>query len=346
MKYFNALLIVLIILIPVHGVYVLRNSAFFKPTYVTTHLKEKSIDYVVLGSSRGLTTLDTKVLDSVWGTNGFNASLDGQNILGGVMMLEHLLANNTKFRACILSLDIGDVGKGFDQPSSNSYRWISYINSGYISKYFKEFNDTPSKLISTSRIWPGFGFWYNNKKLVPAYLFSLYNNKARNKYDSLGNFSYPVRSNASKTLKKKEGKIHLELKGLAFEKIKTICEENNIQLIVYVAPYYGKKITFSESDILVNHSALFLDADSLFYDDIHVNSQGRYLASLKLADSLKELVLSYQNVELDNEWTEYETYRKRHIQLNKPDPLICPKCQLIMTKMDKITIAKHLIDDP
>ena len=290
MKYFNALLIVLIILIPVHGVYVLRNSAFFKPNYVTTHFKEKSIDYVVLGSSRGLTTLDTKVLDSIWGTNGFNASLDGQNILGGVMMLEHLLANNTKFSACILSLDIGDVGKGFDQPSTNSYRWISYINSGYISKYFKQFNDTPSKLISASRIWPGFGFWYNNKKLVPAYLFSLYNKKARNKFDSSGNFSYPGMSNAAKTLNKKDEKIFLELEGRAYQRIKTICQDNNIQLMVYVAPYFSNQIVFSKSDTLVNHSALFSDTDSLFYDDIHVNSQGRYLASLKLADSLKNLV--------------------------------------------------------
>ena len=97
MKYFNALLIVVIILVPVHGVHVLRNSAFFKPNYVT-HLNEKNIDYVILGSSRGLTTLDTKVLDSVWGTKGFNASLDGQNILGSVMMLEHLLANNYKLK--------------------------------------------------------------------------------------------------------------------------------------------------------------------------------------------------------------------------------------------------------
>ena len=288
MKYFNALLIVIIILIPVHGVYVLRNSAFFKPNYVT-QLNEKSIDYVVLGSSRGLTTLDTKVLDSVWGTKGFNASLDGQNILGSVMMLEHLLANNYKFKTCILSLDTGDVCKGFDQPSTNSYRWISYINNSYISKYFKEFDDTPSKLISASRIWPGFGFWYNNKKLVPAYLFSMYNNKARNKFDSSGNFSYPVMSNATKTLKTQDKITLLDLEGPAYQRIKTICEDNYIQLIVYVAPYYGNEITFSESDILVNHSTIFSGADSLFYDDIHVNSQGRFLASLKLADHLKEL---------------------------------------------------------
>jgi len=297
MKYFNALVIVLIVLIPVHGVYVLRNSAFFKPNYVTTHLKEKSIDYVVLGSSRGLTTLDTKVLDSVWGTNGFNASLDGQNILGGVMMLEHLLANNTKFRVCILSLDIGDVGKGFDQPSSNSYRWITSINNRYISNYFSAFDDTSSKLISASRFWPGFGFWYNNKKLVPAYLFSLYNNKARNKFDASGNFSYPALSIATKTLKKKEGEKHLELKGLALEKIKTICEENNIQLLIYVAPYYGNKIAFSKSDILVNHSSLFFGADSLFYDDIHVNTLGRSLATLKFADSINGFDLFQPNKE-------------------------------------------------
>ena len=57
----------------------LSKSSFYKPSFVKNGVVNNSFDYVVLGSSTGLTTLDTKLIDSVTGMKGLNISMDDIN---------------------------------------------------------------------------------------------------------------------------------------------------------------------------------------------------------------------------------------------------------------------------
>lgn len=52
------------------------------------------------------------------------------------------------------------------------------------------------------------------------------------------------------------------------------------------------------------------------------------------------------NSELDpNDWTEFSTVRKLDIQNGKPDPLLCPKCQTLMTENEICFPYKIFIND-
>lgn len=76
-----------------------------------------------------------------------------------------------------------------------------------------------------------------------------------------------------------------------------------------------------------------------------VRYSGAYTSHFKKYIPEFELKYSYEEVELTEEWGEFETYRKRQIQFNKRDPLICPKCNNRMSKMTKEQIRKNYYDD-
>ncbi len=58
------------------SLYFMGKSSLYKPEYLTNRVKETQFDYVVLGSSTGLTTLNTSLIDSLSGKKGFNISID------------------------------------------------------------------------------------------------------------------------------------------------------------------------------------------------------------------------------------------------------------------------------
>ena len=290
MKGFNYLIIFILIFIPFHAVHVLNKSSFFKTNYVE-QLSGSSFDYIILGSSRSLTSLNTNQIDSLLSLNGFNASLDDQNIVGSAMMLEHLLANDIEFKVCVLSLDNGDYERGLDIASANSYRWFSLVKRKYIAEYYERFDDLSSKVMVASKIWPGFAFWHNNKKLVPAYLLSYLNERYHHKYDQRGNFSYPVLSGKRLSGRHSKKIMLVGKSGAAIQRIQSICAENEIDLIVYIPPYLDAELELSQSGNIINHSSLFFGADSLFYDRTHVNSVGRKLTSDHFAFDLSRFGL-------------------------------------------------------
>lgn len=67
-----------------------------------------------------------------------------------------------------------------------------------------------------------------------------------------------------------------------------------------------------------------------------------YLSSIPNKQNIKQ---ELTNKNQDIQWTEFEELRKRDIKNGKPDPLLCPKCDILMT-FDKIIYPnKHFIDD-
>ena len=256
---------------------IIKKSNIIKTTYVFNNLTNVTLDYVVIGSSRGLTTLNTNKIDSVTSIKGYNASLDGAGIATNWLMLNHLIHCNVKFKYCIFVLDEMGIEDNIYQFSKKTYRFIPFFNYDHIQNEISKFEDCREKFnFRASRFYPGFSVFENNKIILPIAIKSLINPKQRNKFDEKGNYIYPLIKKpdiiyVNDTIKYiKFGKVYNEFQNL--------CEKNNIKFITYIAPLQGKHLILPPTFNLINHSSLFNNY-KYFYDHLHVNSSGREKAT-------------------------------------------------------------------
>jgi len=264
--------------------YFLGNSNFYKPQFVKNGVFEKEFDYVVLGSSTGLTTLDTKLMDSITGKKGLNISMDDSALSSHYLMLRHFYALNRKTKCLVLAITPWDMAVTNPTLNVNDYRFLPYVNEEYVYEYYKSLEQTSFKVLTLSRYVPIIGMtYYNTELFYPSLLAALHPEK-RNRFDDAGNYSYP---NFGKP-KKSENKImELELKNPYYKKIKQLCIDHKIQLILYQSPIFKTSVVTVDNQYqkIINHSQLFQES-IMFYDNLHVNDKGRKICSEKFADEL------------------------------------------------------------
>jgi len=267
----------------------LRQSSFYKPSFLVNSVKEKKFDYIVLGASTGLTTLNTKVIDSVLNVNGLNLSMDDTSMPSHYLMLQHFIAEGKKTKYVILAPNNLNFNSEKAQFSDNDYRFLMYIDKPYVYDYYKQFDTNESHLLKGSKWLPMLGVTYYNAELFYPSLVTLANPEKRNRFDNKGNYSYPVTANNEAS--KKERKVSsLILNNLFLEKIKALCEQHQIQLICYISPMASKSIQVKSSVYqLINHSDLLIDSH-YFYDEVHVNAFGQKASSISFANELTRLL--------------------------------------------------------
>ena len=78
-----------------------------------------------------------------------------------------------------------------------------------------------------------------------------------------------------------------QLNNPYLEKIRLLCQENSIELILYQSPMLNQYQTTPEIYRLINHSALLDQQTDLFYDEIHVNKKGRRRATEEFVKAMK-----------------------------------------------------------
>lgn len=103
----------------------LRQSSFYKPSFLVNQVKENAFDYIILGASTGLTTLNTKVIDSIAHTNGVNLSMDDTALSSQYLMLQHFLAQGKTTEFCALVPSTKDYEVTTNQLSGNDYRFFT-----------------------------------------------------------------------------------------------------------------------------------------------------------------------------------------------------------------------------
>jgi len=252
-KWITLSLVILVVLSPWGINALLRRSNLFKSTFVFNELKDKTLDYVIIGSSRGLTTLNSKLIDSLTGLSGFNASTDGGGIATNILMLQHLIHNNVKFKYCVFTLDAIGIADNTYQFSKNTYRFVPFCNETYIQETMAKFEDCKEKSnFRASRFYPGFTVFENNKTLLSGAVKALINPKVRNRYDEKGNYTYPLGNEKNKTIS--FDTMIFPKYGSVYNDIQNICTKNKIELITYIAPLGGKFLKIPNTKNLINHS--------------------------------------------------------------------------------------------
>lgn len=266
-------------IVSVGSLWSLSKSTFYKSSFLVNGVSEKKFDYIILGSSVGLTTLNTKVLDSINNTKGINLAMDDTGMSSHYLMLQHFLAEGKKTKYCILAPGVGSLENIKAQSGDNDYRFLMYVNRNYVSDYYNApiNKTTQNRVLSVSNWLPFIGVsFYNTEILFPS-IVALLNPKKRNRFDDKGNYTYPKRN---KKFPNKDLQIKkLELSHPYLSKIEALCEANDIELIYYFAPMWNQKLDYVNPDFKVIDHTSFLKDPSLFYDDIHVNSVGRKVVS-------------------------------------------------------------------
>ncbi len=262
--------------------YQLRKSNFYKPQFVSNGVKEKQFDYVVLGSSTGLTTLDTKQIDSITSKKGLNISMDDSQLSSHYLMLEHFYEAGKNTRQLILAVTPWDMAVLKPVLNDNDYRFLPDVNRSYIEAYYKNLETSDLKILAVSKFLPIIGVAYYNTEIFYPAIVACFKPALRNRFDDRGNYSYPVTNGPKETGIKT---TVLEIKNPYFFKIKQFCLDKNIDLVVYLSPMYKNTVTAPGDMVSINHSGLIEDP-AMFYDNIHVNIPGRRVCSQLTADYL------------------------------------------------------------
>ena len=280
--------LILVFLILVSGIsylslYILKHSSFYKSSFLVNDVSQEEFDYIILGASEGLTTLNTKHIDSILDFEGLNLSMDDTSMSSHYLMLQHFLAEKKKTNYCILV----SSPKGFDlqknNANNNDYRFLMYNDRSYVSGYYNQFSDRKSKIMYYSKWIPFLGLSYYNAELFYPSLVALTNNNKRNRFDNKGNYSYPNSGIEDKLIDQRE-EIHVQFSNSFFSRIQELCKENDIELICYLPPVKTRKAVLGSTPFKVVDHSDELNNVKYFFDERHVNSSGRDLASLHFVE--------------------------------------------------------------
>ena len=267
----------------------LRRSAFYKPSFLVNAVSENNFDYIVIGASTGLTAINTQVIDSVLSTEGLNLSMDDTALSSQYLMLEHFIATGKQTKVCVLAASIHDYNTMHTSLSGNDYRFAPFVSRDYVQDYYASYSGRAAQVLSRSKRFPALAISYYNMELFYPSLVSLLDPNKRNRFDKYGNYSYPETSKLSEQLKLRK-ELKVTFKNTYVKRIQDLCTKHNIQLIVYLSPH--KQIIalpIEKIPFVINHSAT-LNNGQYFYDDIHVNSLGRYEVSIQIAQDMKTIL--------------------------------------------------------
>lgn len=275
MKKINITLIILLLVLPFYSRYKFAGSVFFKAWNIENFTEQK-FDYVIIGGSQSLVGLNTEQINNQLNITGYNASLDGEGIVGSLTMLQHLLESNVQFDILILSLQAGFEGDTNDiKVYKNSYRWFPYLFRDYVSSQFG-INNWIDKCVQTFFI-----FYKSNKTIMPALASSFLRPNYQWKYDRNGDYIYPENKNSglSMELIGNNKTVDIDTHGIV-KSIYQICDSAGISVLLHVAPLYDRNYYLESSTqaTMINQSSLLRES-YYFYDNIHVNALGRRAAT-------------------------------------------------------------------
>lgn len=277
-------------LIGVGSLWALRNSDFYKPSFLSNAIEENKFDYIILGASTGLTTLDTKAIDAEAGITGINLSMDDTGIASAVLMLKHFIAEGKSTKMVVLAPSVETYHKSETSVSDNDYRFLMYVHRDYVGSYYNSVKvpNTMSNTMAASQVFPALGVSYFNAEILYPSLLSLTQPERRNRFDARGNYTYPVLQKRHKSVQKEP--MTLNFTNNHLQELEQLCAANDIRLIYYLSPMQHKKVVFESSDIeVIDHSDLIQD-ERQFYDKIHVNTLGRSITSRKFAETMTQML--------------------------------------------------------
>lgn len=272
--------------------YFLANSYFYKPNFIVNHLSPGShFNYVVAGSSRGLTTVNTVEIDNKLGLKGFNLSMDDTGLPSQFLMIQHYFESGNSAAYCILTLDLDHVEESEKRLNDNDYRFISYVDRPYVWEYYKTYEKGIVRPLTLSRYLPVFAFSQYNMELFWPSGFAMIWPRYTNRFDLNGNYSYPENQMNPENSEIEWKKIEKTLRNPILKDLESYLKSKNCELVLYIAPYFGTDVSMKEptNHLVINHSSA-LKTPNYFFDKDHVNDLGKAKATELFIESFGDIL--------------------------------------------------------
>ena len=247
-----------------------RNSNFYKSTYAFRN-QHSTYDFIILGSSRGLTSINTRLLGQGLRQKGFNFSMDDSHIGTHELMLRHLLKNEIRFDTLFLVFE--NSLESVSSLSSNDYRFLPFIHTQYVRSYFRSLSS--EEVYTAGDLFPFLPLAYYNIELTAPSVLALARPDFKYRFDEWGDYSYPVHGKS--VLEESVTDVHLNLNNRQLKNIRAICDLKNIVLIILITPSYHTyfKLSGDLEDYNVLDISGTLGGSMYFYDRLHLNQIGK-----------------------------------------------------------------------
>lgn len=257
--------------------------------------KKKDLDFLIIGASRAKHSIDPKVLTSL-GTDGYNLGINGTDVLNSLFILDILVRNGVKPKTLIVQTDLSDYVSDTDSKTLDQMKRVYPYGTPLIEEYVRRMG-----VVEEAKYFFGL-YRFNRKILNISFNFVKRNSVPNNSgYVGLPNMDY---KSEAVSLSKDYAYNSSSLSAEAIKRIKKICDENNIKLIVVLPPSY-KNVLYNEAgqkkmdeDLKkdgINNIIDLSDIDKLpelsgyenWRDAIHPN----YLGSQKFSHILNEEII-------------------------------------------------------
>lgn len=272
------------------GLRILRNSDFFKTTYLVHNFAPgQAFDLTVFGSSRSLAAIDTKEIGEKLGGSAINFSMDYTALPSSLLMLQLFYNQGYNSDYVVISIDLPDFEESKSVVSENDHRFLPFVYDSDVRDYFYNYEDGLVKPLYSSKYFPVAGFAYYNMELLAPTIQALIKPTYKYRFDELGNYEYPEYLAQSEMPKPRY--FDTSLRNPVLRQIKALAKENGSELIIYIAPYLRDDITVASDTpyTVINHSRL-INEPKYFSDYIHVVTSGKRLATAAFVEDLNSLI--------------------------------------------------------
>ena len=256
-----------------------RRAKIFKTNLIYSSANElMRYDGLILGGSRGLTGLDSKVISRKTAKKVFNLCTDDTQLPVHLMQLKMLLKRKIKPQFVILDL-LGTGGY-----SHNSLRYMPMIGDQDIDSYFLKYKG--AAWLRMQKIFPLYKYSYYNVELFYPTFAILAHKNYQYRSDVNGDYCYPD----SRIEVKKDSTEHYFIGRCSeIDEFKSLCAKNGIRLYIIIEPFFRDEVNTADSDIL-NFSNLYDEKPYYFYDLMHLKQAGRANYSELIGDTLAHLL--------------------------------------------------------
>jgi len=257
----------------------LRNSNLFK---INLLFNTKYQENIILGPSKSLTGINSKLLSTLTHKKWYNFSMDKTEAETHILFLKVLINLKKAPKHILLQYDCKNSYSDSTTFFTNDYQLLPFINNNIIiSNYFR-----PKSNYLVFKYLPIFKYFYYNTELLFPSLMLFFKHDYTHRFElSTGDYSYPddyIVRYPLQTSKKIEHQVIL-LKNPIINEFDSLCRKNSAILFLYSAPMYRVHI---KTDIVKKYFFDFSDlytAPSKFIDNIHLSNKSKNDFTIELS---------------------------------------------------------------
>ena len=266
----GAFVFVIVTLVVLDTVYtkVFENKVVSSKSKYLTLLENKHYDAVFLGSSR----VDNHIVTSAFEKQNIkvlNAGIQGVHLKDNLLFLKILISNKVTFKRVFVQIDYGYNNNDFSLASSAGL--LPYFRKPVISDYLK----SEFKNYNSYYYVPFYRYAVNDYRIGFRGVFTNLLNKRKNEVFNDYKPLFGTSEMSSFSLPNK-----LSENTDAFNKIKSFCEDNNIEVIYFTAPFCSKLKPSPFTQLLADEITNYRDYSTIYTDDLlfsscgHLNNKG------------------------------------------------------------------------